>query len=108
MTQVRRQRLIQLDLDVAAQHLQLLEEKLAIESQALQDDPQLTVDPPGNPQSLPTVQGLLMQYHMDSAHNGREHMLHALRRRFWLLNGRNPAKTTWNDCQLCKNCSAKP
>ncbi|XP_037868119.1 uncharacterized protein LOC119628748 [Bombyx mori] len=50
----------------------------------------------------------LMQYHVDSAHNGRERVLHEVRRRFWIINGRNAVKMTWNDCQFCKNSRAKP
>ncbi|XP_060808849.1 uncharacterized protein LOC132903787 [Amyelois transitella] len=54
------------------------------------------------------VKLLLMQYHIDSVHNGRERVLIEVRRRFWVLNGRCAVKSTWNECQYCKNRRVKP
>ncbi|XP_063533651.1 uncharacterized protein LOC134743949 [Cydia strobilella] len=51
---------------------------------------------------------LVRQQHLDQAHVNREEAHLNLRRKWWIVSGRNAVKTAWNDCQVCKNARAKP
>jgi hypothetical protein len=51
---------------------------------------------------------LVGQQHQDQAHMNREEVHLNLRRRFWIIDGRNAVKAASNDCQVCKNNRAKP
>jgi hypothetical protein len=51
---------------------------------------------------------LVNQQHRDQAHMNREEAHLNLRRKFWIIDGRNAVKAAWHDCQVCRNNRAKP
>ncbi|XP_065193160.1 uncharacterized protein LOC135824355 [Sycon ciliatum] len=51
---------------------------------------------------------LIQQHHVWSLHQGQGHVVNELRQKYWVPGIRAAVRSTWSECQYCKNLRAKP
>ncbi|XP_038060502.1 uncharacterized protein LOC119731404 [Patiria miniata] len=51
---------------------------------------------------------IVRQFHQESGHSGREHVLSLLRQRYWLIKARSTVRSILRDCFGCRRQSATP
>uniref|UniRef100_A0A1B0C9K2 Uncharacterized protein n=1 Tax=Lutzomyia longipalpis TaxID=7200 RepID=A0A1B0C9K2_LUTLO len=51
---------------------------------------------------------IVMDAHLKHRHNGREQVLNFLRQRYYIPQMRATVRSSWTDCQYCKNRRARP
>ncbi|XP_055680184.1 uncharacterized protein LOC129788162 isoform X2 [Lutzomyia longipalpis] len=56
----------------------------------------------------PATKLLIMDAHVRNHHQGREQVVNTLREKYWIPKIRVAVKSSWNNCQHCKNLRAKP
>ncbi|XP_065197638.1 uncharacterized protein LOC135829160 [Sycon ciliatum] len=51
---------------------------------------------------------LIQQHHVWSLHQGQDRVVNELRQKYWVPGIRTAVRSTWSECQHCKNLRAKP
>ncbi len=57
---------------------------------------------------LHVSQLILRHIHQQLGHTGRNHMLHRLRQRYWIINANSAARRTITECIVCRRYRGKP
>ena len=60
------------------------------------------------PKTSPITELILREIHETTGHSGRNHMLHCLREKYWIVNANSCARKIVNKCVTCRKYSRKP